>query len=89
MKHRYEIELADNGMIIRRPDIGEVRCIEYTEKESERSIAPCAQWIGEDILDDMLESPDVLEECNKLMQRTGADGINDYEIIVEIKPIVK
>lgn len=89
MKVKYEIELADNGMIVRRPDIGEVRCIEYKECENERSIAPVAQWIGEDILDDMLESPIIKKEINNLMKNDDSDGINDFEIIVEIKPVLK
>lgn len=89
MEIRYEIELANNGMIVRRPEIGEVRCIEYIEKEREISITPVANFIGEDILDDMLESPDMKEEIHHLCQRTGEDGINNFEIIVKIKPVVK
>ena len=89
MKAKYEIELADNGMIVRRPDIGEVRCIKYKECENERSIAPVAQWIGEDILDEMFESPIIKEEINNLMKNEDSDGINDFEIIVEIKPVLK
>ena len=58
MKTKYNIELANNGMIIRRKDYG----------------------------DDMLESPDVQDEIKNLMQQTDDDGINDFEIIVEIKP---
>lgn len=89
MKSRYEIELADNGMIVRRPDLGEVRCIEYVDREGERSIAPIANWIGEDILDDMLESPDIQEEIRHLCQKTGEDGTDNFEIIVEIRPVIK
>lgn len=86
MKAKYEIELADNGMIVRRPDEGEVRCIEYAKADDVRDIAPVAQWIGEDILDDMLESPEIQNEIRSLC---GDDGTNDFEIIVEIKPVLK
>ena len=86
MKTKYQIELADKGMIVRRPDEGEVRCIEYAEADDVKGIAPIAQWIGEDIIDDMLESPDIHKEIKSLC---GEDGTNDFEITVEIKPIVK
>lgn len=89
MSTKYQIELADNGMIIRREDSGDIRVFEYIEKDDERDIASIAQWIGEDILDDMLESPDMKEESEKLLQRTGEDCINNYEICVELKPIIK
>lgn len=86
MKTKYQIELADNGMIVRRPEAGEVRCIEYVEADDVRDIAPIAQWLGEDIIDDMLESPDMRKEIKSLC---GEDGTNDFEIIVEIKPVLK
>lgn len=89
MKIKYQIELADNGMIVRRPEVGEVRCFEYKDGEYGRDYAAVAQWIGEDILEDMLESPDIQNEIKALMQRTGSDGINDFEINVDIQPITK
>lgn len=89
MKTRYQIELADNGMILRRLEIGEVRVFEYADGKCERSDAAIAKWIGEDILDDMLESPDIKSEVDDIVRRTGCDGINDFEISVEIKPLVK
>lgn len=86
MKTKYQIELADNGMIVRRPDEGVVYCIEYAGADDVRKIEPIAQWIGEDIIDDMLQSPDIRKEIKSLC---GEDGTNDFEITVEIKPIVK
>ena len=89
MKSKYQIELANNGMVIRRSDIGEVVCFEYKEGNSEGIYEPIAKWIGEDILGDMLDSPQILDEVKKLMEQTGSEGINDFEIAVEIKPISK
>ena len=89
MKTEYQIELADNGMIVRRPGVGEVKVFEYVDNEYGRSEEAIAKWIGEDILDDMLESPEIKDEIKNEMQRTGADGINDFEISVIIKPIAK
>lgn len=86
MKTKYQIELANNGMIFRRPDVGVVCCFEYAEADDVRKIAPIAQWIGEDIIDDMLESPDIRNEIKSLC---GEDSTNNFEITVEIKPIVK
>lgn len=89
MKIKYLVELADNGMIVRREDIGELRVIEYDESENERSIAPVAKFLGEDILDDMLESPQIQEETKKLISQTDIDAVNDFEIEVVIRPIIK
>jgi len=89
MKTKYLVELADNGMIVRREDIGELRVIEYDESENERSITPVAKFLGEDILDDMLESPQIQEETKKLISQTDIDAVNDFEIEVVIRPIIK
>jgi hypothetical protein len=89
MKTKYLVELADNGMIVRREDIGELRVIEYDESDNERSITPVAKFLGEDILDDMLESPQIQEETKKLISQTDIDAVNDFEIEVVIRPIIK
>lgn len=86
MKTNYQIELADNGMIVRRGDIGAANVFEYIENKHYGNIA---KWIGEDILDDMLESPEMMDEIKNLLQQTGGDSVNDFEISVEIKPVIK
>lgn len=88
MKTKYEIELADNGMVVRRRDIGVVCCFEYL-KDEKKKLEPIANWLGGDILDDMLESPDIRKELKCLMQETVEDGVDNFEISVEIKPIIK
>ena len=89
MRTKYQIELADNGMIVRKDDFGEIRVFEYDDSNVNGKYSPISLWIGDDIIDDMLESPDIQEEIEKLLQRTGEDCVNDFEITIEIKPIIK
>mgnify|MGYP007022096052 CR=1 FL=1 len=86
MKTNYQIELADNGMIVRRNDIGCVNVFEYLEEEHYHNIG---RWLGMDILDDMLESPEIKDEIKNFMKCNTGDGVNHFEIIVEIKPVIK
>lgn len=89
MKTKYEIELADNGMVVYRKDIGTLMCFEYADAEDgKKDTDPIARWIGDDILDDMLNNPDVKENIETLVNNPGG-FINNYEISVEIRPVIK
>lgn len=87
MKTKYEIELVDNGMVVHRKDIGTLMCFEYAEG-GKKDTDPIARWIGDDILDDMLNNPEVKENIEALVQNPE-DYINNYEISVEIRPVIK
>ena len=84
-KLTYNLEYADNGMIITQPEYDSIVVVEYEKDAKRKDICEnCAKELGKEIFED-------LDQCTNEINRTIPPGkiLIGWELDIKVKPRYK
>ena len=84
-KLKYNLEYADNGMIITQPDFDSIVVVEYDKGADEKGIyEKCAKELGKEIFED-------IDQCNDEINGNIPPGkiLIGWQLDIKVKPRYK